>query len=221
MRRSADFLPVKKMKKINEIAVLGGSFNPIHNGHLELAVRAAEQFHIEKLFIMPVSGTYYKSEDMLASAGDRMNMVNAAINSLDEPYRRIIEASSLDIDRGGVTYTYDTVTELSEKYEKICFIIGMDSLMYIHKWVKADEFLPKCILLVADREGEYEKKAGEQIVFLEKEYNARIRLLKTRSHPYSSSMIRQMILHGEDVSGFLPPGVYEYIQEHGLYKDVR
>ncbi len=205
------------MRKVNETAVLGGSFNPIHNGHIELAISAVDQFDIQKLLIMPVAGTYYKNEDMLAPASDRLNMVNIAIGSTKDPYRDILKASSLDIDRGGTTYTYDTINELSEVYDRIYFIIGMDSLMYIHKWIRADEFLPKCILLVADREGEYETDTDKQISFLEERYGAIIYRLKTKPHPYSSGMIRQMLQNGEDVSGFLPAGVYDYIRKQGLY----
>lgn len=206
------------MKKADEVAVLGGSFNPIHKGHIELAVRAVEQFDLSKLLIMPVSGTYYKSEDMLAPAQDRLNMVREAIRFLDRPLRDIIEASSLDIDRGGTTYTYDTINDLSREYKKIYFIIGMDSLMYIHTWVKAEEFLPKCILLVADRTGEYDKDTTEQINFLKERYAANIHMLKTQVHPYSSSLIRERIVAGKYVGDYLPPGVYDYIKEHGLYK---
>ena len=90
--------------------------------------------------------------------------------------------------------------------------------MYIHTWVNAEAFLPKCILLVADRAGEYDKDTTEQINFLKERYAAKIHMLKTQVHPYSSSLIRERIVAGKYVGDYLPPGVYDYIKEHGLYK---
>ena len=196
--------------------VLGGSFNPIHNAHLAMAECAHRQFEIPEILIMPTAATYYKDGSVLVDATQRMEMIHLAIKDYGASDYMI--PSSLDLDRGGTTYTYETINDLEKIYDKIYFILGADSLMYIDKWVNAAEFLPKCTILAAFREGVSRDALKTQAEYLENDYNADVRFLDTVIMPYSSSDIRKRISEGRRVSDMMPEGVYDYICKNRLYK---
>ena len=126
------------MIRENNITILGGSFNPIHNGHIEMAKCAARQYNLENIVFMPNKSTYYKDNDAFVSDKDRINMLKLAIEDYD-----YMSVSDMEIRRGGVTHTIDTIRELKEEDpdRKIYFIIGGDSLEWVEKWVDADELL--------------------------------------------------------------------------------
>ena len=197
------------------VGVLGGSFNPIHNGHLSIAKYAHEQMGIPEILIMPTASTYYKDDSCLIPSEKRMDMIRLAISENEaEDY---MKPSYLDINRGGITYTYDTINDLKKFYDKIYFIIGADSLMYIDKWKKADEFLPQCILLTALREGISDNEIKDKCDILVKSFGAKIILLDINMIMISSSEIRKRIRKGQSVNGMLPDSVLEYITENSLY----
>lgn len=197
------------------VGVLGGSFNPIHNAHLAMAKCAHKLFNIPEILIMPTASTYYKDEGQLTDAKKRMDMIRLAIDEIGAG--DYMKPSYIDLDRGGITYTYDTISELESEYDIIYFIIGTDSLMYIDKWVKADLFLPKCILLVSMRPGDEIRDVKEKVADLKKLFGARIEFLDTKINPVSSSEIRKMIKGKKTVSGLLPESVIKYIMENNLY----
>ena len=124
------------LKDVNSIAILGGTFNPIHNAHIMMAETVYNTFHPEKVIIMPNYQTYYKQGASAVDVNYRIDMIDLAIS--DYPY---MESSDLELRRGGITYTIDTIKELRDIYpdKKIYFIIGGDSLAWLDKWVKADE----------------------------------------------------------------------------------
>ena len=197
------------------VGVLGGSFNPIHNGHLSIAKCAHEQLGIPEILIMPTASTYYKDDRFLIPSEKRMDMIKLAISENEaEDY---MKPSYLDIDRGGITYTYDTINDLKKFYDKIYFIIGADSLMYIDKWKNADEFLPRCILLTALREGISDNEIKDQCNRLVESFGAQIIFLDINTIVVSSSEIRKRIRKGQSVYGMLPDSVLKYIIENSLY----
>ncbi len=195
--------------------VLGGSFNPIHNAHLDMAECAHNQFDIPEILIMPTAATYYKDGSALASPDKRMEMIRLAIKERNA--ESFMKPSTLDLDRGGLTYTYDTINELRGLYDKIYFIIGTDSLMYIDKWVKAESFLPQCTLLISLRPGDMPDDIQKQTCFLENDLGAHIEFMNTKVSPVSSSEIRRRIKAKKDVAGMLPDSVIRYIIKNELY----
>ena len=195
--------------------VLGGSFNPIHNAHLAMAECAHRQFDIPEILIMPTAATYYKDGSVLIDPELRMDMIRIAIS--ENGAQDYMKPSYLDLERGGTTYTYDTIKDLKKIYDKIYFILGADSIMYIDKWINAKGFLPDCTLLAALRNGVDEAALRAQTEMLIKDYGADIHFLDTRIMPYSSSDIRSRIKAGKDVTGMMPDGVIRYIRENGLY----
>ena len=200
---------------VDSVGVLGGSFNPIHLGHIELAVRAHEQFDLPLVLLMPVNVSYYKDSSNYASSKHRLKMTELAAGECGAGF---LKSSSADIDRGGVTYTCDTVDELKKTYKKIFFIVGSDSLMYIDKWKNADVFLKKIIVLYAKRDGDTADDLLLKVDYLKENFNADVRELSIRNHPISSSDIREKIKKGVPLTGLVPKSVEEYIKKNDLYK---
>ncbi|MBR6402594.1 MAG: nicotinate-nucleotide adenylyltransferase [Eubacterium sp.] len=196
-------------------AILGGSFNPIHNGHLMMARCAYEQFGLEDIVVMPNKTTYYKENRVFASDEHRLNMIRLAIEGKD-----YLSISDMEIKRGGVTHTIDTVREYKSIYPDIelYFIVGGDSLEWIDRWVDADELLDSMTILSAVR-GKTDITRSKDIIKRIKNEHPRshIELLNMEHCAISSSDIREKIARGEDVKGMLPDSVYRYIKENNLY----
>ena len=196
-------------------AILGGSFNPIHNGHLMMAQCAHEQFGLDDIVVMPNKTTYYKENLTFVSDEHRMNMIRLAIEG-----KSYLSLSDMEIKRGGVTHTIDTVREYKSMYPDIdlYFIIGGDSLEWIDRWVEADELLDSMTILSAVR-GETDIRRSKEIIErIKKEHPlSNIELLNMKQCAISSSDIRKKISIGEDVREMLPENVFRYIMEHELY----
>ena len=111
------------------VGIMGGTFNPVHNGHIAIAKAAHEQFNIPYILVMPSYSPAYKDNSNIVSATHRCNMVSLAIKDYD-----YMELSTLEIERGGRTYTADTLRLLKDDYDKIYFIIGADSLFTLNTW---------------------------------------------------------------------------------------
>ncbi len=196
------------------IGILGGTFNPIHNGHIEIAKLAHEQFHIPIIYIMPSGDpSSYKETDFLISAQERCNMVQKAIQPY--PYMKL---STLEVERKGKTYTADTLKQLYTPNKKIYFIIGADSLLYLEKWKNPEYICTHCILLVANRDNEPKEHLLQQKRFLEDSYNAKIEFINVPMLPYSSTSIREAVRSGMSIGHMVDFAVNEYILEHRLYQ---
>ena len=197
--------------------VLGGSFNPIHNAHIAMAESAHRQFEIPEILFMPTSLTYYKDSSELIEPEKRLDMIRLAIDEVGGSDH--MKVSCLDINRGGITYTYDTINDLKKSYDKIYFIIGADSLMYIDKWHKADLFLHQCTLLVSRRAGSADDEINAQYEYLTDMLGADILFMDMELMPLSSSDIRKRIRDGRSVKGMLPDSVIKYIIKNDLYRE--
>lgn len=200
------------MQRQSRLGILGGSFNPIHFGHLEMAKAAHQQYDIPKILLCPTSDTYYKSSSELLPASERCEMVRRAASLY--PY---MELSTIDIDRGGYTYTCDTIRDLMPLSDELYFIVGADSLVYMETWKNCSWFLKHCVVLAACREGVDMREIKKHREMLTSRYGADIRPLTIRQFPHSSTEIRQKIRSGKDVSGLVPAPVLSYIREKGLY----
>ena len=197
-------------------AILGGSFNPIHKGHLKMAESAHDQFELDDIVVMPNKTTYYKENMEFVSDEHRLNMIRSAIQ--DIPY---LSVSDMEIVRGGVTRTIDTIREFKALYpdSELYFIIGGDSLEWVDRWVSADELLASVVFLTAVRGKTDIKRSKDIISIIKSEHpKSQIELLNMDDYPISSSEIREKIKIGENPSEMLPEKVYNYIVEHNLYK---
>lgn len=192
-----------------KIGILGGTFNPIHNGHLMLAKEAYEQHNLDKVWIMVSPNPPHKAGTTIVDVTHRNNMVKVAI----EPYG-FMELSDYEQRREGYIYTAETLTLLKKDYpeNEYYFIIGGDSLENIEKWYHPEIVLANCILLAAGRDDLFNEALISRINELNEKYNADIRMVKMQPMDVSSTEIRAGDF--DDI----PDSVRNYIKENQLYK---
>ena len=195
---------------------MGGTFNPIHNGHLMIARKALEQFHLEEVIFLPCGIPYMKAGQKIAPGTVRAEMTGLAI----EPYPDFT-LSTYEIDQHTSTYTYVTLEAFRKAHPdtEYYFIMGADSLFHITSWKYPERIFANCVILAAVRDEKTPMEMEQQITQLTKEYDARIFLLHTDYLNISSSAIRQKLVHGEDVCDELPSNVLSYIHSHHLYEN--
>lgn len=192
----------------HKIGILGGTFNPVHKAHLELAKAAYEQHGLSKVLLMVSPNPPHKAGRIIADVAHRNEMVKLAIQPYD-----FMEFSDFEQKREGFIYTAETLTLLGEKYPEnhYYFIVGGDSLDAIDNWYHPEIVLKKCTLLAAGRDDIYDEKLLKRIDELNVKYNADIRMVKLKKMDISSTEVRAGEF--EDV----PDEVADYIKEHGLY----
>ena len=200
----------------SKVGIMGGTFNPVHNGHLLLAEQAREYCNLDEILFMPSGNSYMKEHDEIPDGETRISMTALAIE--DNPYFAL---STMEVERKGPTYTCETLAELKKLHSEIqyYFIIGADNLFSIETWWKPEEILACCTLIVALRGDKEERAILNKAADLKEKYNASIILLPERKFDISSTEIREKIKRGESVRYLLPDKVISYIEKNGLYKE--
>ena len=191
------------------IGIIGGSFNPIHYGHLVSASEACNKFKLDKVIFVPSSINPLKSTSNLAEARHRLNMIKLAI--ADDPR---FENSDIEIKRGGTSYTIDTIKAFVKEYSKdvnIYFIIGIDAFLEINSWASPDALLRMCKFIVTTRPG-YDIEKANQV------FRKHTEIMEITHLNISSSDIRERIKSGAPIRYLLPEKVEDYVRKHKLYK---
>ena len=198
-----------------KIGIMGGTFNPIHIGHLILAQTALEQFGLDKVLFMPSKNPPHKRNEYILDDEVRAAMVQLAIE--DNPY---FELSTFEMEREGITYTADTLEQLTTLHpdEEYFFIVGADSLFYIDKWKDPEIILDLCTLVAAVRDQRTRQEMEEQIAYLSNQYQATIELLDSPNIDISSSMIRERAKVGLSVDYYVSTRVADYMAKNSLYQ---
>ena len=200
-----------------KIGIMGGTFDPIHNGHLMLGRQAYTEYDLDVIWFMPSGQPPHKKDRSVSCSAHRCAMVNLAIQT-ESAFR----FSDFEVSRDGSTYTAQTMKRLKEVYpnHQFYYIIGADSLYEIEQWYHPAEVLSSVIFLTADREYRKEHRSlADQIDYLTKRYHARIHLLHCQEMDLSSDEIRQAVRSGLPISEHVPQSVREYIDLHHLYAD--
>lgn len=198
-----------------KIGIMGGTFNPIHHGHLILAQTAYEQFDLDQILFIPNKNPYYKKFHREITEAHRADMVKLAIEDND-----IFAFSDIELQRDGHTYTVETLRILTEQNPdtEYYFIMGADSLFHFESWKEHEEIFKLATLLVAARDSVSMNNIESQIEYLEERYeDVKIQCLMAPSLEISSSGLRKMIRQGKRIRYFVPDKVEHYIKEHGLY----
>ncbi len=199
--------------RIKRIGILGGTFNPIHCGHLEMARAALAEFEFGEVWVIPSRIPPHKHDPFMASEQDRWNMVEAACQ--DEPQ---LVPCAVEMKRSGATYTVDTLRELSlYRDSHFTFIIGSDTLLQLETWKNPPEVFDLCDFAVFERSGIDSREVAQKMEELRRKYGARILLGKHRCMQVSSTEIRERIRSGLSLIGLVPAAVERYIREHGVY----
>ena len=201
---------------MRKVGIMGGTFNPIHNGHLMLAQKALKQFALDEVLFMPCGVPYMKAGQKVEDGRVRAEMTALAIEGQPR-----FTLSDIELTQPGNTYTYQTLKRLRAENPQTAyyFIVGADSLFHMTNWVHPEEIFADCCILAAVRDGKTSADMEEQIRVLQKEYRADIRLLQTECMDISSSDIRRKIAAGESVEEDVPESVRSYIVQKGLYRE--
>ncbi|MCX8059944.1 MAG: nicotinate-nucleotide adenylyltransferase [Aquificaceae bacterium] len=191
----------------------GGSFDPVHVGHLIVARDVLEAMAFEKVVFLPAYQTPMK-EPHMASPEDRLRMLELCVEGFS-----MYEVSDLEIRRGGVSYTVDTARELQELYgERPFFLLGADSFLTLHKWKSPEELTKVARFVVVDREGKWELvKTYLREHFPNLQEGSDLFLLSVRRLDLSSTEIRERVKRGKSIRWMVTPEVEDYIRAKGLY----
>ena len=195
---------------------MGGTFDPIHMGHLILGEQSFEQLHLDKVLFMPSGNPPHKRNRAgRASDGQRVDMVRLAIE--DNPH---FELSLAEMHETGYTYTYRTLEELKEQNPDTdyYFIIGADSLFTFDEWKEPARICRACTLVVAVRDHASSDELNQEIKRLSAEYEGRFTLLDTMNIDVSSHQIRSWVSKGISLKYYVPDPVISYMKENGIYR---
>lgn len=198
------------------IGILGGTFNPIHNTHILIATEARNQLNLDKVIFVVACDPPHKSDMNITDARIRYELVKKAVEKL--PF---FEASSIEIDRSGKSYTYLTLCDLKKIYpdDELFFLVGGDSLAYIDKWYRAEDLMKLCTFVVYPRGEDSGEVLKTECCRLKEKYGADCVILKAKTDDISSTEIRRMTHDGKSIIFAVPEVVAEYIAEHELYKE--
>lgn len=195
--------------------IIGGTFDPIHFGHLILAEKAREAFNLDKIVFVPAAIPPHKIGEVATPAEKRLEMVKLAVEG--NPY---FEVSAVELERSGPSYTVDTIRELkSLGYgDEAAFIMGFDSLLELHTWKNYQELLTETKIISAFRPGyPILKDESEWPLFL-KPYREQIMLLEAPLIDISSTWLRVELMYNRSIRYLIPEAVREYIQKNNLYR---
>jgi len=198
--------------------VLGGTFDPVHNGHIAMARESRERLNLNYVVFVPAGNPWLKSDVPVTPAEHRLDMVKLAVGPY--PY---FQVSRIEIDRSGPSYTVDTIRELKSQSDveiEIFFILGWDSLNQLPRWHKASDLVKTCQLVAIPRPG----SNPPDFTALEKEISGISRsviLLDTPQIDISATDIRERSARGLPLTGLVSEAVEKYIREKGLYREGR
>jgi len=200
----------------SRIGILGGTFNPVHIGHLVLAQIALESFDLRKVLLIPCAKPPHKERGNLLSAGHRVAMLEAALED-----SLTLELCDIEVRREGPSYSIDTVEQLREEYPgmELCFLIGSDTLPELHSWHRIYDLLERCRFITFLRPGHGPEMPEPESLRLDPPWPERLLkdVMTGRRIDISSSDIRHRVAEGMSVRYMVPRAVETYIAEHGLY----
>lgn len=190
--------------RIQKIAIVGGTFDPIHLGHLKIISEIAKKF--AKVIVIPTGEPWLKAAKPIATGEQRVAMAQTAVNSLNLADQ--VQVSAIEVKRPGPSYAIDTVNELSKVYPEASFtlVLGSDAALNLHKWHRSDELQKLVEVLVVKR------VSVEPSQFPEIQIDA---------PDISSTAIRDKVAHSQEIAELVPPTIATFIKEHHLYGSQR
>lgn len=202
-----------------KIGIMGGTFNPIHNGHLIIAEQAKEEFQLDLVLFIPAGVPPHKQNEAILDGKHRCSMIEVAIKS--NPKFRL---DTREIESDAVSYTYLTLKALKQQYNEaeLYFIMGEDSIYAISSWKCPQEIFSMTTVLVAVRNHLCETQPiEEQIQLIKQQYNGTIAIIHSPVVLISSSLIRDRITFGYSIRYLVPDSVVGYIEDYELYQMER
>ena len=196
-----------------KIGIMGGTFDPIHNGHILIAKHAYEIYHLDEVIFIPSGVSYLKSG--VSDAMHRLEMTKLSIKEI--PY---FSYSTMEIERKGNTYTFETLEKLHKLHPDwdLYFILGADQLLHIDKWYQPQKIFQACTLICSVRDDSDIHVIQEKGKELEK-MGAKILYLDIEPILISSTNLRQLIKNHQSIDSFVPKAVASYILQEHLYEE--
>jgi nicotinate-nucleotide adenylyltransferase len=198
---------------VPSVGILGGTFNPPHIGHLVMALQAREQLGLDRVVLMPVAVPPHKEADGDPGAGVRLELARLAAEGEDG-----LEVSTAEIDRGGASFTVDTLEELHERdpEQELTFIVGADMAHSLPAWRAPERILELARLAVAEREGIARDDIAERLAPLHD--GSRVTFFDMPRIDVSSSDLRRRVAEGRSVRHLVPDAVAQAIADRDLYR---
>ena len=195
------------------IGIYGGSFDPVHNGHVNAAKNFMEELSLDKIIVIPAYQPPHKKGLALTPSEHRMNMCNLAFGKLEG-----FEVSDIEIKRADEGYMADTVALLREEYpdDEFFLLIGGDMLLSFRRWYAWSKITDEAVLAVAARNWEDDAALEAEAAVL-RSYGAEVRIVPIDVKEISSTSVRETVRRSDDISSMVPEGVDEYIWDHYLY----
>lgn len=190
--------------RIQKIAIVGGTFDPIHLGHLKIISEIAKKF--AKVIVIPTGEPWLKAAKPIATGEQRVAMAQTAVNSLNLADQ--VQVSAIEVKRAGPSYAIDTVNELSKVYPEASFtlVLGSDAAQNLHKWHRSDELQKLVEVLVVKRASVAPSQFPE---------------IQIDAPDISSTAIRDKVAHSQEIAKLVPPTIATFIKEHQLYGSQR
>ncbi|MGF6905529.1 nicotinate (nicotinamide) nucleotide adenylyltransferase [Fusobacterium sp. PH5-44] len=190
-----------------KIGIFGGSFNPVHNGHVSVVKYVIENINLDKIIIVPVGIPSHREND-LENKDERLHMCKLAFEHMDN-----VDISDIEVKAEKISYTYDTLLEIQKiygEYNEYYEIIGEDSYAYFDKWRNYKEILELSKVVVLQRDGYEGDIISDNIIMLDSPF-----------FPYSSTEIRKRLENDDKIDNMVPKDVLDYINQKSLYKRIK
>lgn len=203
---------------MRKIGIMGGTFNPIHIGHLLLAQSALEEFELDEIWLLPTGCSYMKAKRSLLSPIERYHMASLAASENEN-----MKCLDIEIKREGYTYSYETMEELKRTFPEtdFFFLVGADCLFTMESWKYPERLFRSCRIIAAVRNGVGMPEMEAKAQVLSRQYQAQIMLFSFPNLEISSTDIRERVRVGRSIRYLVPDEVISYIEEKGFYKDER
>ncbi len=201
---------------MKKIGILGGTFDPVHYGHIALAEDAVREAGLHEVVMIPARIQPFKQDREYASGEDRFNMLALAAGKDDH-----ITVSKYELQQERISYTYLTLRHMQEFYGKdtrLYFITGTDSFLKIDTWKNAEELLNNYSYIIGTRPGYRQDEYQEALRRITSAYGTEVISMNKTELDISATQIRQMVAEGKPINDLVPPEVERYIREHGLYR---
>ncbi|QAT42877.1 nicotinate-nucleotide adenylyltransferase [Aminipila luticellarii] len=200
---------------MRKIGIFGGSFDPVHFGHMGLALQAKKELNLDKVIFIPAKYQPFKLNRKVTSEKHRVKMLELALRGMND-----VEISYAELESDEISYTANTLNQVKALYDntEVFFILGTDSFLSIELWHKAEELLTESSFAVGSRPGYKEEELKCCIDRIRAVYNTNVVLLNNKELPISSTEIKSAVKAGKSIKNLVPESVERYIHENGLYK---
>ena len=196
------------------VGIYGGTFSPIHNGHVAAARAFMQQMWLDVLYVIPTGVTPHKPMQGDVSASDRLEMCRLAFSNVEG-----VIVSDMEIRREGKSYTVDTLRAMSRPEDRLFFLCGTDMMLTLDKWYQAEDIFKLCYPVYMRRESDasLDDLIIRKIADYQEKYDCVVRKIVAPVIELSSSQVREAIATGDAWEHFVPTAVASYIKEKGLY----